>query len=160
MRLRTELMLAGVAAAAAALAASALALRLLEGTGSPAIAVSGAVAAGLAAGAAVGRLGGSTADRRLTHLRTAVSAYAQSDFTRRLRGGSDELGDLLRPLDDAFQSLAARLAALTRDRARMEAILSGMVEGVLVMDEQGVVQLANEAARRALRVRDDPVGRR
>ena len=42
----------------------------------------------------------------------------------------------------------------------MEAILSGMVEGVLVMDEQGVVQLANEAARRALRVRDDPVGRR
>ena len=28
------------------------------------------------------------------------------------------------------------------------------------MDEQGVVQLANEAARRALRVRDDPVGRR
>jgi two-component system phosphate regulon sensor histidine kinase PhoR len=42
----------------------------------------------------------------------------------------------------------------------MEAILSGMVEGVLVMDEQGVVQLANEAARRTLRVRDDPVGRR
>jgi two-component system phosphate regulon sensor histidine kinase PhoR len=35
-----------------------------------------------------------------------------------------------------------------------------MVEGVLVMDAQGVVQLANEAARRALRVRDDPVGRR
>ena len=67
---------------------------------------------------------------------------------------------MLRPLDDAFQALAGRLAALTRDRARMEAILSGMVEGVLVMDEQGVVQLANEAARRALRVRDDPVGRR
>ena len=160
MRLRTELMLAGMAAAAAALAAGGLAHRLLEGTGSAAIAVAGAVAAGLAAGAAVGRLAGSTADRRLARLRAAVTAYAQSDFTRRLRSGSDELGDLLRPLDDAFQSLSARLAALTRDRARMEAILSGMVEGVLVMDDQGVVQLANEAARRALRVRDDPVGRR
>ncbi len=160
MRLRTELMLAGVAAAAVALAAAALAFRIVEGTGSVAVAVSCAVVAGLAAGAAVGRVAGSVADGRLTPLRAAVAAYAQGDYSRRLRSGADELGEVLRPLDDAFQSLAARLVALTRDRARMEAILAGMVEGVLVMDDQGVVQLANEAARRALRVRDDPVGRR
>ena len=49
--------------------------------------------------------------------------------------------------------------ALTRDRARLEAVLSGMVEGVIVVNEQGQVQLANEAARRAAaarRVADGP----
>jgi two-component system phosphate regulon sensor histidine kinase PhoR len=160
MRLRTELMLTGAIAAAAALATAALTLRLFEGIGPAALAVTAAVAAGLAAGAACGSVAGATADARLSRLRTTALAYAQGDFSRRLRGGSDQLGEVLRPLDDAFQGLTARLAVLARDRARMEAILSGMVEGVLVMDEQGVVQLANEAARRALRVRDDPVGRR
>ena len=124
------------------------------------MAVALALVAGLAAGAALGRIAAVTAASRLARLRATAVAYAQGDYSRRLRSGSDELGEVLRPLDDAFQALAGRLTALTRDRARMEAILSGMVEGVLVMDEQGVVQLANEAARRALRVRDDPVGRR
>ena len=160
MRVRTELMLAGVLAAAAALTAAALVLRLLEGAVPGAVAIALALVAGLAAGAALGRVGAGTAASRLARLRATAVAYAQGDYSRRLRSGADELGEVLRPLDDAFQALSARLAALTRDRARMEAILSGMVEGVLVVDEQGVVQLANEAARRALRVRDDPVGRR
>jgi two-component system phosphate regulon sensor histidine kinase PhoR len=42
----------------------------------------------------------------------------------------------------------------------MSAILAGMVEGVLVVDEQGVAQLANDAARRLLRMRTDPIGLR
>jgi two-component system, OmpR family, phosphate regulon sensor histidine kinase PhoR len=160
MRVRTELTLAGVAAAAAALGATAIVLRVLEGTGSAGLAVSLAVTAGLAAGACVGGVAAAVADRRIAHLGASATAYAQGDYSRRLRSRSDELGEVLRPIDDAFQALTARLTALTRDRARMEAILSGMVEGVLVMDEHGVVQLANEAARRALRVPDDPVGRR
>jgi two-component system, OmpR family, phosphate regulon sensor histidine kinase PhoR len=161
MRLHTATMVAGASAAAAALVTAVVTAAVLERSGAGALATaSAAVAAGLAAGAVGGRLAGALADRRLARLRSAAGAYARGDYSRRLRGGSDELDAVLRPLDDAFQGLAARLAALTRDRARMEAILSGMVEGVLVMDEQGVVQLANEAARRALRVRDDPVGRR
>ncbi len=161
MRLRTELMLVGAAAAAASLAAALVTTGLFEGTGSGAWATTAAAAAaGLVAGAACGRIAGMAADARLTRLRATAEAYARGDYSRRLRGGSDELGAVFRPLDEAFEALAARLAALTRDRARMEAILSGMVEGVLVMDDQGVVQLANEAARRTLRVRDDPVGRR
>jgi two-component system, OmpR family, phosphate regulon sensor histidine kinase PhoR len=157
MRLRTELMLAGIAAAAAALAAAGFVLRLLE-DGPAAVAL--AVVAGLAAGATLGRITAVPQESRLARLRITASAFAHGDYSRRLRHGTDELGEVLRPLDDAFHALAGRITALTRDRARMEAILTGMVEGVLVMDEQGVVQLANEAARRALRVRDDPVGRR
>ncbi|MEO5819745.1 MAG: ATP-binding protein [Vicinamibacteraceae bacterium] len=161
MRVRTESTIAGATAAAAALTAAVLTAGLFEGSGLGAFAtMSAAVTAGLAAGAGVGALAGRAASGRLAWLRETAEAYGRGDLSRRLRSGPDELGDILRPLDDAFQSLSARLSVLTRDRARMEAILSGMVEGVLVVDEQGVVQLANEAARRALRVRDDPVGRR
>src|SRR5204863_6156753 len=43
-----------------------------------------------------------------------------------------------------------RLDELSRDRARLDAILSGMVEGVLVVDGHGRIQLANRAAQAML----------
>jgi len=57
------------------------------------------------------------------------------------------------------QELARRLEELARDRARMEAILSGMVEGVLVLDRQGRVQLVNRAAQTMLHVDASAVDR-
>jgi len=41
-----------------------------------------------------------------------------------------------------------RMTELAQDRARMEAILAGMLEGVIVVNAQGRIILANEAARR------------
>jgi two-component system phosphate regulon sensor histidine kinase PhoR len=64
--------------------------------------------------------------------------------------GDDELGQVARALDDAASELSVRLGELARDRARMQAILSGMVEGVLVVDAQGRLELVNDAARRML----------
>ncbi len=55
-------------------------------------------------------------------------------------------------MDQAVQDLGRQLDALARDRARMEAILASMVEGVLVVDAQGRLQLVNEAARRMLKL--------
>jgi two-component system phosphate regulon sensor histidine kinase PhoR len=72
--------------------------------------------------------------------------------------GDDELGTAARALDGAVHALGRQLEDLTRDRARMEAILGSMVEGVLVVDDQGKVQLVNEAARRLLRLEIDAVG--
>ena len=45
---------------------------------------------------------------------------------------------------------------LARHRARMDAILAEMAEGVLVVDRHGRVQLVNEAARRLLPARGTP----
>ena len=52
-----------------------------------------------------------------------------------------------------------RLFELEADRSRMAAILSGMVEGVLVVDGSGRLRLANEAARRMLNLESDLLGR-
>src|SRR5258706_9508012 len=54
---------------------------------------------------------------------------------------------------------ANRRAGLEADRGRMAAILSGMIEGVLVVNAHGRLQLANEAARRMLRIDDAVEGR-
>ena len=55
--------------------------------------------------------------------------------------------------------LTRRLNELETDRARMAAILSGMVEGVLVVDGDGRLRLANDAARRMLNLESDLLGR-
>ena len=64
-----------------------------------------------------------------------------------------------RALDAAVHEQERRITSLARDRARMQAILGSMVEGVLIVDEGGRLQLVNEAARLMLRIESDAVGR-
>ena len=67
--------------------------------------------------------------------RRASRRYGTGDLSpSRLDYGPDELGAVARVLDASVQELGRQLHELSRDRARMEAILSGMIEGVLVVD--------------------------
>jgi two-component system, OmpR family, phosphate regulon sensor histidine kinase PhoR len=86
--------------------------------------------------------------------------YRSGNFTPSgIDFGDDELGTVARTLDDSVQEAARRLAEQARDRARMEAILAGMIEGVIVVDSQGRLQLVNDAARRMLKLDDSGLGR-
>ena len=73
--------------------------------------------------------------------------------------GDDELGVAARALDVAVHEQERRIIALSRDRARMHAIVTSMVEGVLVVDGEGRLQLLNDTARRMLRLDSDSIGR-
>ena len=87
--------------------------------------------------------------------RSASQRYASGDLSRPAPDyGDDEVGTIARLLDRLAQDFAQRLGGLEADRARMEAILAGMIEGVLVVNEHGRLQLANDAARRMLRIDD------
>jgi two-component system phosphate regulon sensor histidine kinase PhoR len=97
---------------------------------------------------------------RVADILAVARRYALGDLGRPAPDyGDDELGTIARGMDQAVQELGRRLADLARDRARMEAILASMVEGVLVVDEQGRVQLVNDAARRMLRLDRESVDR-
>ena len=86
--------------------------------------------------------------------------YAAGDFSQPARDyGTDEIGRVARVLDESVREIGRRASDLESDRARMEAILGGMIEGVLVVNDQGRVQLVNDAARRMLRLQDAPEGR-
>ena len=98
--------------------------------------------------------------RRVRVIAGIAERYAAGDLHRPpLDFGSDELGVVARTLDAAVQDLGRKLDDLAHHRSRMEAILAGMVEGVLVVDEQGRLRLVNEAARRLLELDDRALGR-
>ena len=90
---------------------------------------------------------------RATTMMSAARRYSLGDLTRATPDyGDDELGNVARAMDSAVHELGGRIDNLERDRARMEAILASMIEGVLVVNEQGRLQLVNDAARRLLKL--------
>jgi two-component system phosphate regulon sensor histidine kinase PhoR len=94
--------------------------------------------------------------RRMRTIAETAQRYAAGDVSRPSRDRStDEIGTIARVLDETVRELSMRAA----DRALLEAILGGMVEGVLVVNQYGRLQLMNAAARRMLRVAGDPEGR-
>jgi two-component system phosphate regulon sensor histidine kinase PhoR len=95
----------------------------------------------------------------LEEIMTAARQFAGGDLSARIRvKRTDELGELARILNQSAIRLQERLTENARDRARSEAILSAMEDGVLGVDHKGVVLLANHALRRNLDL-EDPVGR-
>ena len=91
--------------------------------------------------------------RRITAVEERARRYAAGNLAPTLPDyAQDELGDTARMLDSMTRDLAGRLGSLEADRARLAAILSGMIEGVLVVNEHGRLQLANDAARRMLHI--------
>jgi two-component system, OmpR family, phosphate regulon sensor histidine kinase PhoR len=99
-------------------------------------------------------------DARAVTMEAVARRYTVGDLSRPAPDyGDDDLGRVGRAMDAAVQELGRRVSELTRDRARMAAILSSMVEGVLVVDGQGRLQLVNEAARRLLKLEREATGR-
>jgi two-component system phosphate regulon sensor histidine kinase PhoR len=98
--------------------------------------------------------------RRTRALDDRARRYASGDFSRGLADyGTDEIGTISLSLDALARDVAARLSRLSSDSARLEAILAGMIEGVIVVNEHGRLQLVNGAARRMLHLDDAMEGR-
>lgn len=98
--------------------------------------------------------------RRARGITEAARRYGGGDLTpTNVDFGDDELGIVASALNESVQEVGRRLAAQARDRGRMEALLAGMVEGVIVVDPHGRLQLVNDAARRMLRLDSPAIGR-
>jgi len=89
--------------------------------------------------------------RPLNEMTTAAEKLARGDYDVDAPNTKDEFGTLGRTLLHLASELKARIGDLTSERDRLSAILSGMVEGVLVFDRDGKVMLENPAATRMLK---------
>ena len=97
--------------------------------------------------------------RRMRLIAETARRYAAGDLSRPANDrGQDEIGTIARALDDAVREVGRRTNELLPDRRRIEAMLGSMIEGVLVVNEYGRLQLVNDAARRMLRITDAPEG--
>ena len=89
--------------------------------------------------------------RGLGALMGAARRLAAGDFSARIPvEREDELAELARILNRSAEDLQVRLAEIARDRARTGAILAALEEGILAVDHEGTVLLANEAVKRGL----------
>ena len=97
--------------------------------------------------------------RRMLAVANAAARYRAGDFTRPARDhGRDEIGIIANALDDTARELGARLADMARSRAHTDAILTGMAEGVLLVDAAGRLLLTNPASRVMLRLPEGAAG--
>lgn len=71
----------------------------------------------------------------------------------------DEAKQLNQVLNESLEELGSRVEKLSQDRTQMEAMLSGMAEGVLIVNETGRLQLANDAARHMLGLDESLAGK-
>lgn len=119
-----------------------------------------ALVAGLGAALAFAWAMSALLSRRVDAIAGVARRYAAGDLSRPGADyGRDEIATVARVLDHSVQELGRRFDELARDRALMGAILGGMVEGVLVVDAGGRLQLANDAARDMLGLGPQIAGR-
>lgn len=98
--------------------------------------------------------------RPIVRLSAAAQRVESGDLEARVRVATgDELEDLARALDGARNQLAVRIGEATIERERLEAVLDGMAEGVLVTDRSGRVSRANPALRRIFGLERPVTGR-
>jgi two-component system, OmpR family, phosphate regulon sensor histidine kinase PhoR len=97
--------------------------------------------------------------RALEQIMEAARQFAHGNLSARtdVRRG-DELGELARIINQAADEQQQRLAELARDRARTDAILRALDDGVLAVDHQGTVLLANARLAEAMEL-GAPLGR-
>jgi diguanylate cyclase (GGDEF)-like protein/PAS domain S-box-containing protein len=107
-----------------------------------------AVAASAACLAAIfGWRAGRKIERPLGALIKSADRIAQGDYTRPLDVlGRDELGDL----QHALERMRGKLRATTINKEYLYSVLNSMTDAVFVTSPEGVIRVANSAARRLL----------
>jgi two-component system phosphate regulon sensor histidine kinase PhoR len=97
--------------------------------------------------------------RALEQIMEAARQFARGNLSVRIDvRRNDELGELARIINHAADEQQQRLSELARDRARTEAILKALDDGVLAVDHKGTVILVNARLAEAMEL-DAPVGR-
>jgi signal transduction histidine kinase len=92
-----------------------------------------------------------TVSRPIVELRDVARSIAAGDLSRRpALSAPGEVGDLATALHRMAEQLSSRLAAMEADELLMTAVLESLEEGVLALDERGMVVRVNERARALL----------
>jgi two-component system phosphate regulon sensor histidine kinase PhoR len=132
------------------------------GTASGALERVVAVTAVLAIAVAVvmSSLASELAGRAASSLAQVARRMASGELAARSRlFARDEFGDLSRALNRLARTFSRSIGELREERDRLNALLSGMQEGMLLLDASGRIVLVNPALREMLLLGADAVGK-
>lgn len=93
---------------------------------------------------------------RITHplrlIRKAADSFAQGDFTTEIPIRShDEIGDLASTFNHMAKQLDELIHALSREKEQLSSVLRSMVDGVITVDTEGRIIIANPPAELMLK---------
>jgi two-component system phosphate regulon sensor histidine kinase PhoR len=89
--------------------------------------------------------------RPLEEMRDVATALSAGNYSARVEEvGSDELGVLGSTLNRLGGDMNQRVLALTAGQDRLRAMVAGMVEGVIAVDDEDRITFSNHTARRVL----------
>jgi two-component system phosphate regulon sensor histidine kinase PhoR len=89
----------------------------------------------------------------ITELKMGAIRFADGDLHYRLDvPNSEELAALAEAMNAMASQLHARITTITQQRNELEAVLSGMVEAVLVIDAHENIRSVNEAAEKLFQI--------
>ena len=99
-----------------------------------------------------------TVTRRVAQLVESAQAFADGDLTRRSGVvGRDEIADVGRAFDLMAQTIAEERGNLFESEKRLRVILDNVVDGIVSMDEHGIVMAFNPAAENIFGYRAEEV---
>ena len=99
--------------------------------------------------------------RPLYEMSAIAKRLAKGDFSRKvIVRSNDETGDLAKALNDMADEINAKVKNISSEKARLEAILLSMFEGVMLTNERGEIILMNPSIRKLFLIDSAPEGKR
>jgi two-component system, OmpR family, phosphate regulon sensor histidine kinase PhoR len=98
--------------------------------------------------------------RSLRAMATTALQFGKGDYGRRFPVRSnDELGELANTMNDMAVKIESQLTLLASEKQRLNTILRGMGEGVMVTNAEGIVTLVNPAFLGLLSIQEEVEGK-
>jgi two-component system phosphate regulon sensor histidine kinase PhoR len=98
--------------------------------------------------------------RSLRTMAASAARIGSGDFGKRIPvTSSDEVGELAKVMNDMAVRIEEQLESISVEKTRLNTILRGMGEGLMVTDAQGIITLVNPAFRSLFAIRDEVEGR-
>ena len=99
--------------------------------------------------------------RPLREMAQVAKAMADGDFSRKPSMRSrDEVGDLARAITHMSDEIKEKIDDIEQEKAKLNAVIVHMFEGIMVVDEKGVIQLMNPSLRKLFLIDIPVAGRR
>ena len=96
----------------------------------------------------------------LIEMASIARKLAKGDFSKKmLVRSSDEIGDLAVAMDYMADEIRGKVNSLSSEKAKLEAVVSGMFEGVILTNEKGEIVLANPSIYKLFMVHSSPEGK-